>query len=214
MQKRIIRGFTLAAASMFCLNAYAVAPGFYMGIMTGPATNSGGTVQAQTGIGTTTPADTKSSQWGTRIFMGNKINNYAGAELGLTLYSGIKYDTKDVDTCSSPQLRVRDFDLLGKFEMPTKYFTPFVKAGISLVYVNESASLNPDLTMDCGESKNTTNIKPKIAIGGAYDLNQSWVVDFSWTRTMISSKVSNVDLFALGLTYHFVDVYCGQFLCE
>ena len=50
--------------------------------------------------------------------MGYKVNQYAGVEGGLTYFSGINYDTKGVQTCSGTNVRVRDFDILGKGDIP------------------------------------------------------------------------------------------------
>ena len=77
MSKRIFRHpLLIAATSLMFANTYAVAPGFYMGLMTGPATNNGGEQQAQVqGSATTTTATPKSTQIGTRILWATKSIN-------------------------------------------------------------------------------------------------------------------------------------------
>ena len=45
-------------------------------------------------------------------------------------------------------------------------------------------------------------------------LIKAGVVDVSFNRVMAGGIAKNVDFYALGLSYHFVDVYCGQFLCN
>lgn len=216
MSKRTLRHPAIAVlTSLLFSNAYAVAPGFYMGIMGGPATNDGGTQYVQPATGTTTiPATPKSSQFGSRLYMGYKINQYGGMEGGLTYFSGINYDTGDVPACSGVKVRVRDIDFVGKGSIPIgNSFEAFGKAGVGLVYVTTSSPMNPDFSSTCGNSNYSNKFKPVVSIGANYTLTQNWVAEASWTRIMVSSAVSNVDLYALGISYHFVETYCGQFIC-
>jgi hypothetical protein len=55
--------------------------------------------------------------------------------------------------------------------------------------------------------------RPLIGIGVSYDLSQNWVADFSGTRVTKGSGILSADFFSLGISYHVVDEYCGQFLC-
>lgn len=215
MRRRIVKQLTLAViAGGFVANADAVAPGFYLGLMGGPATNSGGTQQAQVqGSATTTPVTPKSKQFGSRLFMGYKINQYADIEGGLDYFSSVSYDTKSVETCSGATVRVRGLDVMGKGEVPVGAFSLYGKAGAALIYQSASGALTPDLSSECGRTTYSNKFVPTVAIGAGYDLSQNWVADISLTRLMVGNQLSNVDLFALGISYHFVDVYCGQFLC-
>jgi opacity protein-like surface antigen len=193
--------------------AIAVGPGFYIGGMTGPASNTAGTQYVQVSQGVLAPATPKSSQWGSRFFMGYKINQYAGAEGGLSLYSKIKYNTKPFTACSDPTSRVRDFDVVGRGSIPFGNAEVFGKAGVALVYLTTSSSLNSDLSQACGQSEHITKFRPTVSVGASYDLSQNWVIEGTWTRTAVGGPVSNLDNYALGISYHFVNVYCGQFLC-
>lgn len=215
MPRNIFRHLILTSLILFSsTNVCAVAPGFYMGIMGGPSTNTGSTVDAQVqGLPITTPATPRSQQFGTRLFMGNMINSYVGVEGGLSLYSKIKYDTKGVPTCGGTTSRVRDFDVVVKGAYPIYMFDIFGKAGVALAYQTNSGALNPNFGKSCGDSTNETKFRPTVSIGASYDFNQNWVADLSWNRTMVGGIVKNIDLFAIGIAYHFVDVYCGQFLC-
>lgn len=215
MCRRIITSLITIIAASFALNTQAVGPGFYMGLMMGPATNDGGTQQAQTGPFTTTPATPKSNQFGSRVFMGYQMNNYFAFEGGLNYFTGIKYDTKNVNTCSSVQARIRSFDVLGKGIFPFgEAFDVYGKAGVALVYQTLSGALNPMFGSQCGKTTYSTKFRPAASIGASYAFNQNWVIDISWNRTMVGSVVKNVDFFGVGLSYHFVDKYCGQFLCD
>lgn len=66
----------------------------------------------------------------------------------------------------------------------------------------------------CGDSTYITKFNPIFSIGASYDITQSWVVDFSYTKLMTSGPANSIEFMALGIAYHFVDVYCGQFLCD
>lgn len=212
--------FVMIAAVTGVTQALAVAPGFYMGLSTGPATNGGGTEQIQaesngSGVTTTTPATPSSSQWGTRVYIGNKFGKYASVEGGLDYVPGIQYNAKnDVQTCTGASVRVRAFDVMGKGEFAIRGFSVFGKAGAAIVYQGASGAFNPGENGECGKSTNTNQVKPIVSAGVSYDLSQNWVADLSWTRLMTGGIPGNVDLFGLGVSYHFVDVYCGQFLCN
>lgn len=215
-QKRILNKLALSAVlGGVSLSALAVGPGFYMGLMMGPATNTGSNVQAQlAGSATTTTITPKSTQFGSRVYMGYKMNQYAGMEGGLTYFSGVQYDSGTANLCSGSTVRVRDFDLLGRGSFTFgNGFEVFGKAGMAATYLTTPSAMNPNLGAACGQSNYSTRIKPTIAAGASYDLSQNWVADVSWNRLMVGNPVNNMDLYAIGISYHFVDVYCGQFLC-
>lgn len=204
--------------SILSMNAYAVLPGFYMGLMLGPATNDGSAIGMQTADTppTIVQATPTSQQFGTRLFMGYKSSQYFGAEGGLTYFSGIKYDAGDANLCSSANVRVRDFDFLGvgTYTFPSTGIGLYGKAGAALVYMTESGCMNPDLSQQCGKTTYSNQVKPAASVGVSYDMSQNWVIDASWNRLFVGSPVNNMDMYALGISYHFVDTYCGQFLCE
>ncbi len=214
MQKRLLS--VLLGAACCVSNAYATLPGFYMGLMLGPSKNnsSNAQVQALTTPPSTVEAKPATQQFGSRIYMGYKASQNFGAELGLAYFSGIKYDTGDANTCSTPNIRVRDFDFLGVASYPiTRSFDVYGKAGAAMTYMTTSGCFNVDLGQECGKSTYTTQVKPAFSAGVSYDMSQNWVVDASWNRVMVPSPVNSMDMYALGISYHFVDMYCGQFLC-
>lgn len=207
----------LVCASLLTSNAFAVLPGFYMGLMLGPANNNGNPVQAQV-ISTppsTVEATPKSQQFGTRLYMGYKASQNWGGEGGFTEYSGIKYDAGDANTCSSPTVRIRDFDIVvrGSYTFANTGFEAFAKAGPAFTYMSTSGCLNPQLNQECGKTTYTTQVKPTASVGVSYDMTQNWVIDASWNRLFAGAPISSMDMYALGISYHFVDTYCGQFLC-
>ncbi|OGT41277.1 MAG: hypothetical protein A3F42_07305 [Gammaproteobacteria bacterium RIFCSPHIGHO2_12_FULL_37_34] len=215
--KKRLSQVVIVIASISCSPAvYAVAAGFYMGLAAGPATNSGGTQQLQVeNSATTTPGNPRSNQFGTRIFMGYDFAQYIGVEGGLDYFSNVRYKTAaGTTTCSSATARVRDFDFLIKGMLPIKVIDVFGKAGVAITYLTTSGDLNPDLNKHCGPSTNQILYRPMISVGMSYDLSQNWVADVSWARIMVGNVVSSVDFYGVGISYHFVDRYCGQFLCD
>lgn len=215
INKKILR-LGLFFAGSLASTAYAVAPGFYMGLMLGPATNTSGTQEAVIEDSTaTTPVTPRSNQFGTRVFMGYKINTYAGVEGGVSLFSKINYNTKNVPTCTTPSVRVRDLDVAGKGTLPWGDFDVFVKAGVAYAYITESgAFFLPKPGETCGQNHYISGFKPTVSAGASYTLSQSWVTDISWNRIMVGGIPKNIDFYGIGISYHFVDRYCGQFLCD
>src|SRR3990167_3020588 len=108
MRKWKLSSLALAATcGLLAIDAMAIEPGFYMGLMMGPGTNGGSEERIQ--IKPTHPAplpqspstpgnppntqlaNPASSQFGSRLFLGYKFNPYAGFELGFSYFSGINY---------------------------------------------------------------------------------------------------------------------------
>lgn len=264
---KIVNQFTLFVLCIALSSAvYAVAQGFYIGVATGPATNTGGTqpitvsqcppgqVCGPCGPGcsnipftfSTTPGKPTTNQWGSRFFLGYMFNPYVGIEGGFNFFSGIHYKftaPPGTQACSDARVRVRDIDVVGKFALPIQWFDVFVKAGVALTYQTISGSLNPPQTVVtncnpcnvttpggnpsspcacntvqtstlCGASTYRTKYDPIFTIGASYDLSQSAVVDISYTRLITGGPANGIDFIAVGISYHIVDVFCGQFLCD
>ncbi|MFZ2314300.1 MAG: outer membrane beta-barrel protein [Gammaproteobacteria bacterium] len=217
MAKGLLKILLTATTAAVAFNTYAVGPGFYMGVMTGPATNNGGTVYVQPAPGSTTlvQANPRSNQWGSSIYLGNKINQYASIEGGINYFSTIQYSTKNnVQTCSGLSVRNRDLHIVGKGEFPLSDFSIFGKAGVAVVYQTVSGGFNTGINGQCGKNQYTNKFSPTFSIGAGYDLSQSWVADVSWTRILVGGQSSSVDFLGFGISYHFTDRYCGQFLCD
>lgn len=218
MQHSWLKKLAFITASALSANAFAVGPGLYLGVMAGPSTNNASDQQLQVEGAPTSPPTTvlatpKSQQFGSRIMMGYMVNEYAGVEGGLTYFSTIRYDSGDVNTCSGANSSVRDFELLAKGVMPFRQVNAFGKAGVALAYQNNAGAFNPTSTSTCGESTYTTKFVPAFSLGVGYDLSQNWVADISANNIMYGGKVGTMTMYALGISYHFVDIYCGQFLC-
>lgn len=206
--------------SSVILPAFAVAPGFYLGVETGPASNNADPQNVSVPIEPPPPpgvlpinmpvnANPRSNQWGTRVFMGNKLNQYFGIEGGLSIFTSIVY--KPVTASGSPtsSARVKTFDIGGLGSFAFKQIEIFGTVGPAVVYLTTSGGLNSN-----GKSTYKTSFRPMFSIGASYSFNQRWVGQVRLTRILVGSFINNVTLFSVGFSYHFVDVYCGQFLCD
>lgn len=263
MQKRNLSRLMVAAACGLCAaNAMAIAPGFYMGLMMGPATNGGEqervqinpTQPAPTPASTQTPgnppntqlANPSSSQFGSRLFLGYKFNQYAGFELGFSYFSGINYivsqnpntvvsgspmpPTSPYQAAAGTTARVRSIDFVGKVDYSyNDTIGLFGKAGVVGVYQTTPGGLQPTASywveapntaintagklVTTGSNEQQVKLSPTFSLGVSYDLTSAWQADVSWTRLFTGGTLKTMDLFAFGLSYHFVDTYCGQFLC-
>lgn len=206
------------AASTTLTAAYAVNSGMYLGLITGPASNTGGTQNVQLqGSTATVPATPKSKQWGASVLVGYQINHYAGVEGGFHYFSTINYTTNpsNAPLCSGATARIRDLYIAGKGILPLGDFSLFAKGGAAVVYQTLSGSLSENgKNGQCGTTAYSNKVKPVFAVGAGYDLSQSWVADVSWTRVMVGGVPGNADMLGVGISYHFTDRYCGQFLCD
>jgi opacity protein-like surface antigen len=239
MYKKLLKKALIIAVCGCSANLYAVGPGFYMGFMTGPSTNSAKTVNAIEAPGTQQPltyteVTAKSNQWGTGFYLGYKNNQYVGSEFGFNYFTTVGFDSKNnTPTAGGTSARVRAIYLALKGSMPIgTAFDVFGKIGPSFQYASSSGGLNGPVTqcrvqpgpqpplpgLPCDpvtsfKSKYTSKISPMISIGGSWALNQNWVADVTLTTMPVSGVIKNVTWVAFGISYHFVDLYCGQFLC-
>lgn len=185
--KRAIKTLTITALVGISIalssTTFAVGQGFYIGIATGPATNTSGNqpitlANCTTGGGqcgpcngpgcagipydgfTTIPGKPTTNQWGSRFFLGYMFNPYYGIEGGFNFFSGIHYNFPQqtnplIQPCGDARVRVRDIDISGKFALPAPCFgfDAYGKVGIALTYQTVSGALNQPQNV-------TTNCNP------------------------------------------------------
>lgn len=195
--------------------AHAIGPGFYLGAQAG-VTNTNNQAQAvQTGVASppsqfVTPSNTGI---GERMYMGVGINKYAAAELGFTHYASSTYQTNPSEIVNTPAIRQNGMDFVGKAMYPIQRFAIFGKLGAIMMYQSYSGSLQPLSPTEEGLKANN-NFHPLIGLGANYEITQNWIAELSWTRALKGGNgFQNADFTSLGISYHFVDEYCGQFLC-
>jgi opacity protein-like surface antigen len=214
--------FFTTCLSAVTLQANAVGNGPYLGAMMGLTRIGSGTVQAQvdnaTSATNTTPVNPKSQQFNTRFYVGNQFSPYAAFEVGALLTAPVKYDSKSgVDTCDNAQVQFGAVDIDGKFILPLQDFEAYAKGGVAFVHYTTpgcfSPAYDPAHGVTCGEKEDTNKAALVLGIGASYAISQNWVADASLSRMQVGGVLKSVDIMALGVSYHFVDVYCGQFLC-
>lgn len=210
----ITRSLALISLSLCYVNAYATAPGFYIGIGLGPATNDGKNTKLYTQPkpppGTGVPSSPRSKQFASNFFMGYQMNRFAAFEGGVTFFNNVNFEPKSGASEPTATARVRTLNLLLKGILPFgTIFDVYAKGGVAITYLTTSGALNWN-----GKSTRNLMYRPQISFGASYSINQSWVADISLTRIMVGSVVNNMTYAAISLSYHFVDRYCGQFLCD
>lgn len=225
MKKRMLRYSLIVAMSCGTNVTHAMANGFYLGLMMGPATNKARPEQAQipfppivNGRINTTIADPRSTQFASRIYMGNQFSRYAAIEGGVTLFSTIRYDSHGVKTFGGTDKKVRDLDIVGKgiFPFGASPFSIYGKLGMTVTYFTVGAAFNPTYNPPklSGSTAHSEKFSPTYSLGASYDINQSWQADLSINSVQVGSSIGSVSFYSIGISYHFTDKYCGQFLCD
>ncbi|OGT59442.1 MAG: hypothetical protein A3F43_00705 [Gammaproteobacteria bacterium RIFCSPHIGHO2_12_FULL_42_10] len=224
MNLRRISQCLFAAAALGCaLPAFATGSGFYWGLMLGPSNNTASNQQAQVSGTPTNPPTTvlvkpKQQQFGSRIFLGYMPSVYGGMEFGMTYFSSVKYTPSGNTTlCGSSNATVRDVEFLAKAAYPFKQqlsqFGVFGKAGAAFAYQNNGGALSPTSSSTCGQETHLSKWAPAFSVGVNYDITQNWVTELAMHRVNVGGKLGSMTMYGLGISYHFVDQYCGQFLC-
>lgn len=208
--------------------AYAVAPGAYMGLNVGRSNLNNKNQVLQTG-GTppTINATAQNTGAAVRFFGGYHFNNYGAFEFGFDHYASTTYSgVPSTLTSNNPSIHEYGFDMQGKGIVPAGPVSVFGAAGFAYVRSTSSGSLQT-----CAEApgrspsfpcSNTTGVhnttqtnafRPLLGIGVSYDVSQNWVAEGAYTRILGGSGIQSITMMSLGISYHFVDTYCGQFLC-
>ncbi len=215
MMKKILPALFILG---FTFSAYAVQSGFYMGGQLGETNTHNKNHEFKLSDGTMTTTKPSTTGLGAGIFTGYQFNPYAAMEFGFIQYAPSTYKPAgDVSgVCGNPQIRENALNLLAKGTLPFDNFGLFGKAGMAYLRSSPSGSLSND-AMDggCNSSGNhtTSTIRPMLALGVSYDVTQNWVADLSFSRVFGGGNVQSADFVALGISYHFVDKMCGQFIC-
>lgn len=194
-------------------SVFAATAGPYLGLQVGQSNTHNLPMNVQTGTIPATvlvkPGNTGIAE---RFFWGYQFNQYAAFEMGGTHYANSTYNTS-ISAFSNKEATIREnaFDMVikGMFPIGT-IFDVFAKGGLAGLTASQSGRLNPD---PFGRGKNTTSLRLTYGFGASVTLAQNWVIDASLSRINGGSGLQNADLYALGVSYHFVDEYCGQFLC-
>lgn len=158
--------------------------GYYAGFMFGP-TSSGNSQ--------------KYSSFGGRFFAGYEANPYFSYEGGLIAYPQSTGSTTSNNNngCNASNQRILYLDVLLKALLPVSSSGGiYSKAGVA-------TNINLPFLNSCKESNNMGNFYPEIDLGAYFDLSEGFVTDISWNRLITGGSTKNIDLYAIGFTYHF-----------
>lgn len=147
----------------------------------------------------------KENGFGFRLGAGYDFNQYVAAELGLA-----KYANAEIDVAGFEEAKVKPFaiDLLvkGTYALSDDFFV-YGKTGIAYVNVNYNSSNN---FFEDDKSDNKHFLRPELALGAGYNVNENVAVDASYSRIVGTGDVQNtpdylpnLDLLAVGITYKF-----------
>lgn len=208
------------AAVGFTTSAYAVEEGFYLGLNLGTSNTHNIQRNVRTNncavpipIAPLTNANSKGPA--ERLFMGYQFNRYAAMEGGITHFANSTYDPGP-SAISKPIVKEAALDIVGKGIYPffETGIDAYAKAGLGILHATTATSFSAsDIMSTCTARKTTTTVRPMFGAGVSYDISQNWVVDLSYTRITAASDTKEADLLSLGISYHWADKYCGQFLC-
>lgn len=127
---------------------------------------------------------------------GYQFNPYSAFEFGYMHWA----NGQAFNSCGSSVLVNNSIDLLGKGILAISAFHVFAEGGLGLLRTSGAKKC----------IKTTTNLKPLIGVGVGYDLSQTTVAELSYKQLLGHTYTPSA--ITLTLSYHFVDVYCGQFL--
>ncbi len=200
--------------SSLLTSAYATGPGFFLGLQAGQTNVHAVPGTFTTSSGQSVSVSPSNNGFGARLFMGYNFTSYAAMEGGATRYSPANYNYSGGSCRNTPKY---GFDLVAKGLVPVSVVSVFGKAGIDVLrtagFKDMFAKNSTSGTSCTGGQAYSTAARPIIGAGVSYDLTPNWVVDLSWTRVLKGGNSQNADFKSIGFAYHFVKLYCGQFLC-
>lgn len=184
--------------------------GNYLGIQLGTSNMDAQTLSLPNYNGDYVLTRPSKKGFGTRVFWGYQFINYLGLEGGFAYFTPATYNIQDGN---SPEWRVEVVDILGKGVLPLYWgINFFVKAGAAIAAYKQGGLLAPNPTSS-HDGANGITVRPEFGVGIDYAFTPNWHVDLSATQITKGSQVPKISYYAIGLSYHAVDIYCGQFLC-
>lgn len=206
-----LTGIAVALLSLSSAS-FAVNSGMYFGLQVGQTnTHNKSTAVIIDDEGDTEIISPKNTGFGGRFSFGYNFNQYGAWEFGYTHYASSSYNVPN-ESGSNPSVHESSIEILAKGIYPfgQSGFSIYGKGGLGVMYAGTSASIQ----LSSGTNKQSfVSARPALGIGVGYDISQSWVVDFGITSILGGGTIQRADFIALGITYHIVDKYCGQFLC-
>lgn len=208
---------------------FAAGPGPYFGLQVGSTNLNNNEYYVNTGLPAaicnmdkpatciTTPTKVKPNNTGIgeRLYFGVQMNRYAAFELGAAAYAPSVYDPK-IPESFEPAIRVYALDISAKGMYSLYNFTVFGKIGgagtrQTATGALTNVSLHGVKLNQVPKSSNGGHVV--AAVGASFDINANWSLELTASRIFKGSNFKEADFYSLGMVYHWVDLYCGQFLC-
>lgn len=158
-----------------------------------------------------------------RVALGFEINKFWALEFGGARYANSRMDQVSTTTLTNTTLQtasttiktnIADFLVKGTLPLGDQIYV-FAKTGLAFVsatYETETVTLdNPEIsdTTDSA-SKNTNFLRPEVALGAGFSINENFAVDISYSRIFSSGNIDDeanylpdLDFMAVGLTFKF-----------
>jgi hypothetical protein len=177
---------------------------------------------------------------GGRLYFGYNFNPFFALEGGFTHYAQATYTVPSSPPLAvgnptgnpkaTPGVSENGFDFVARGIAPigATGFGAFGKVGFAIIKrsaagtVSDSYASPPGTPAGVYDSRGIivtasnaaqTNFRPTASVGFSYDFTQSWQAELTLARVFGGGNMQNADLYSLGVSYHIVDKYCGQFLC-
>lgn len=156
---------------------------YYAGAMLGPTTSAT----------SSSSSSTSKTSAGARFFVGYEANQNFSYEGGLSFYP----QSTSSEGCTAQNQRKIYFDLVLK---GTLMFSETIG-----IYSKLGPATNiylPGLN-SCGEGT-ATKIYPTMSVGTSLGLTGNAVLDVSWNRLILGGTAKYIQLYGVGLSYHFM----------
>jgi len=180
--------------------SFAVANGAYFGLQAG---------MSQTKVKSIDGFPSKSTSGvGGGLVIGNQFAKYFAAEFFVTHFANARSSAESAPvSCGSSLIHTNATGIAGRGIVPigSSGLDGYLKLGAGFVRSSGGG--------ECPSTRTTSTARPIVGLGVSYAFTQTMVGDLSATYLPMNSTVKSSTLIALGISYHFVDIYCGQFLC-
>jgi|GEM_PF-2033614 len=203
---------TLVCVSASYATTAASKPQIYVGVQGGYAnTNFGLSTMQSTSDNGSQPliaAAIHNHVFGARGYVGYQFNDYVAVEAGYLRVRNTRYTNVYISGTTAPTLipngDITEYgvDISGKVFLPMAayiHLSPYLKIGGEYMNAQSHGGITSASNSDFGYS-----LHPLLGAGIGYNLAPSLTVDLSWTTmTKRNSNVPRIDMYFLGLTYHF-----------
>ena len=216
--------------------AYATGPGFYFGAEAGGSDtyhqpsdlltvyqNSLAKESPSTGKVTGVSGSAQNRGLAGRAFFGYNLNRYIGIEAGYTQFANSRYSKVKLTTQGGAGAQPSDAhgkttqfaaDLAIKPQLPLGAgFDVYGKLGAAYEQADSSVSYFVG-NKKYDDDDTTSAVVPLVGLGVEYDITPRVVVNLSWNHYFKGHHIPKADFVGLGISYHFVTEYCGQFVCN